>query len=221
MANVLTGQVAVISDMRGGWEELAGESCSVLIGKLVRKNGMECYHTDAPLLVRWPALATRHGTSWWWNADDLSAQTIRAFGRTSDLPAGSSFIFPPRSRWATPPSYHRAPCYVGATDERFHLSSVGLRGRRHCGLCAAGQRRGYHSKLLSSNVSAVKAAWAERERSPPAASQRGIARFCDAWDENSKQASRSHCKNAQGRFGTCGACIGVVRAVCLVRIAKH
>ena len=43
MANALTGQVAVISDMRGGWEELAGESCSVLIGKLVRKNGMECY----------------------------------------------------------------------------------------------------------------------------------------------------------------------------------
>ena len=79
MANALTGQVAVISDMRDGWEELADESCPVLIGKLVRKNGMECYHTDAPLLVRWPALATRHGTSWWWNADGLSAaQTTRA-----------------------------------------------------------------------------------------------------------------------------------------------
>ena len=156
MANALTGQVAVISDMRDGWEELAGESCcSVLIGKLVRKNGMECYHTDAPLLVRWPALATRHGTSWWWNADDLSAQTIRAFDRTSDLPAGSSFIFPPRSRWATPPLTTEHPATLAQRMSAFTYHPL-VYEAEDAAITASGSARTFlQSKLLGQNSSVL------------------------------------------------------------------
>ena len=165
MANALTGQVAVISDMRDGWEELADESCPVLIGKLVRKNGMECYHTDAPLLVRWPALATRHGTSWWWNADDLSAQTIRAFDRTSDLPAGSSFIFPPRSRWATPPLTTEHPATLAQRMSAFTYHPLvyeaegtadsALEGNDAAIIASCSARTFLQSKLLGQNSSVL------------------------------------------------------------------